>query len=520
MRLLRPILVAVMFACVTISVAQVIGVLVPRWSGAYAVGAVFVISLESFYSTRLVRRLHLSGGDWWRFRGAEWIIILVALKLLSYVDRGWDVLRAEMALWSANIDTIFTVEYIIVVLLALFAWTSSGDISRWLDDLSIPPDDSRFNPAGGLIGLQALYFIGGVILLIMAGLAVVGLQLVLRTDRPPIGGIILNVLVYFVVGLGLLSQARMEWLFTRWQAAGIEITGGIRERWGVIALTTLVVVGALAALLPTRYTLGLLAVVQAILYFLFQIGLFIWLLLHFALAALLALAVMLLFGREQPAPAAPLPPVFPELPPTVTSEGPDWWLVLRSILFWVVTVGIVVYALAQFIGARREWWTALAERLHLGWLVTWLALVWGRVRGVAQQVGEVVRQRLERRPATVGDTGRRGWLRLGRLSPRELVMYFYLSTEQRAAKGGLPRGPSQTAREYAERLRGQLPETAPDVDTLTEAFEAARYSAHPVAKEDTVRPRSSWERLRQRLRQIYPRQDSRTAETQRTQSDK
>src|SRR3712207_1638671 len=97
MRHIRPILVALMFACIAESVAQFIRAFIPAWNAAYAVVSVFLISLEAFYADRLVRRLHLSGGEWWRFRFAEWVVILLVLKLLSYAARGWADLRADFA---------------------------------------------------------------------------------------------------------------------------------------------------------------------------------------------------------------------------------------------------------------------------------------------------------------------------------------------------------------------------------------------------------------------------------------
>ena len=118
---------------------------------------------------------------------------------------------------------------------------------------------------------------------------------------------------------------------------------------------------------------------------------------------------------------------------------------------------------------------------------------------VASHASLALRQRL----AEVGrrlPTPPRHWLRLGSLSPRELIMYFYLSLVRRAADGGLPRPASQTAREYSDRLRANLPDADADLETLTDAFETARYSPRAIAREDTRTPRKSWERLKRQLR--------------------
>lgn len=500
----RPFVVAVMFACVMESVALLIQAFLPGWNATYAVVAIFLISLEAYYATRTAQRLRLSGRDRWIFRLSEWTVILLALKLGPYATRGLDALAADFATWEADLATLFTLEFVIVLVLAAFTWMGSGDVARWLDDLT-QPTEAGFNPYLSLSAIQSLFFVGGVLLVIAAGLTQVGLQAVLHQDRPPVGGVIVNVLVYFVSGLLLLSQARMEVLHTQWRVSQVNIGAGIRSRWIGLGLATLVVVAALALLLPTRYTVGVLDVAAGVLRALGNIGLIIGYGLNFVLFLILGLFTMLLSlllgrstGEAAPPPAPPVLP--PAAPPNVT---PDWLSLLRSLLFWLVTTGILGYALAQFIGARREWWLSLAHHRSLGWLVRLLLSLWGQSKAVAVRAGAAVRQRLAQARRAI-PTPPRAWLRLNSLSPRELVMYFYLSTARRAEESGLPRGRSQTAREYSQRLQSTLPEGEADVTTLTEAFEAARYSAHAVEREDTARPRRSWERLRKLLRGRKP----------------
>ncbi len=499
-QVVRPLLVALMFACVAESIAQFIRAFVPGWNAAYVVAAMFLISLEAHYASRLAQMTHLSGRERWVFRLSEWTVILVALKLGSYLARGLGPLLEDLGRWESDPTEIFTPEFVIVVVLAVVTWQASGSVYHWLQDLT-QPADGYFNPAASLGALQAIFFVGGVVVVLFAGLTQVGLQYALQMNRPPVGGVIVNVLVYFIVGLLFLSQARLELLHTRWQASGIEVASNIRTRWGLIALATLGGVALLALLLPTRYGLGVLETAGGVLGILTNIALFLGYLLNFIFflifGAFIAL-ISLLLGRPSPAREAPSPP--PMIPPAVPAvEGADWLSILRSLLFWAIAVGIVGYALAQFVGSRRDWWLALAQRWRLGWLVNFLALFWGRVQTAASQVRRAARDQWTRLTHPTVRPPRR-WLRLGALSPRELVQYFYLSTAQRAAQAGMPRGTTETAREYAQRLRGELPNAETDVETLTDAFESARYSAHAVSRDDTVPPRRAWEHLRRLLR--------------------
>lgn len=508
-RVLRPLLIAVMFACIALSAATFFQTFAPTWSAAYLVIGVFLISLEAFFSARMVKQYRISGSEWWSFRLAEWVVILFVIKLLSYAVPGWRALVADMAKWQADPTTIFSLEYVAALVLVFFTWMGSTDIAGWLADLDQEPAGPDFSPMVSLGSLQSLFFTGGVIIVVMAGLTQVGLRAVLQIDRPPVGGVIANVLIYFVVGLLLLSQARLELLASRWQASGVDVAPGIKNRWAQLALATLAAIALVALLLPTRYSVSILDIVGIAIAIVANILLIIGYLLNLLLFWLLGLlaGLMSLFGQAPlPSPAAaPMLPTF--APVTPRGPTPDWVALVRSILFWVAIYAIVGYAAWQFLRSRRGWWEALARLPVIGWFLTTLVALAARLRGVTRQARAAVRRRLARPPAPTLPPHR--WLRLGGLSPRELLMYFYLSTAQRAGQAGLPREPSQTAREYATTLRDKLSEGGEDVATLSDAFEVARYSAHPVDKDATATPRRSWERLKRVLRARRGAEDSR-----------
>jgi hypothetical protein len=89
---------------------------------------------------------------------------------------------------------------------------------------------------------------------------------------------------------------------------------------------------------------------------------------------------------------------------------------------------------------------------------------------------------------------------LRRLSPSELVRYFYVSVERRAAQAGQPRKPGQTPHEYEEALRRRYPDLEPDLHGLTDAFVTARYSSRPLEQEDAEAVKPFWERVKAALR--------------------
>ncbi|MEI7772594.1 MAG: DUF4129 domain-containing protein, partial [Chloroflexales bacterium] len=119
-------------------------------------------------------------------------------------------------------------------------------------------------------------------------------------------------------------------------------------------------------------------------------------------------------------------------------------------------------------------------------------------RGYAQKVSAALAER--RASATAGRPRR--LLRLRGLAPSDLVRYFYHSTLRRADERGIGRHRSQTPREYAAQLRGQLPEAAEDIAELTDAYVAAAYAPRPASPAEARRARRPWERLRQLLRRF------------------
>src|SRR5262249_40285164 len=94
---------------------------------------------------------------------------------------------------------------------------------------------------------------------------------------------------------------------------------------------------------------------------------------------------------------------------------------------------------------------------------------------------------------------RYGFVRLNALSPRERILYFYLSTVRRAQEQGIPRSPDQTPYEYQEVLNSELADAQTEVGALTQAFIEARYSPAPVDTDKAKHTQTHWHQLRRVL---------------------
>ncbi|HNB54307.1 MAG TPA: DUF4129 domain-containing protein, partial [Anaerolineales bacterium] len=268
------------------------------------------------------------------------------------------------------------------------------------------------------------------------------------------------------------------------------------------------VLGLLVLILPTQYTVSLLTLLQILFSFLFSILYFIFLLIMYPIFWLLNLLARQR-GQEQPL-ENPFQNFF-QPTPTPDNITPIATLpiseLIKSLVFWVVFLLICSYALAQYFRQHKE----LLERLRripgLRWLVEgWTSfLTW--LRGATKTVTEMAAATWERvRPKPGPGTSTTPWalIRPNRLAPRERVMFFYRAMLRRGQENGLPRGTAETPTEYAATLRRALPEEDPvlaaEIATLTQAFQEARYTQHPIPEETASRVKTVWEHLRGLIR--------------------
>ena len=125
----------------------------------------------------------------------------------------------------------------------------------------------------------------------------------------------------------------------------------------------------------------------------------------------------------------------------------------------------------------------------------------GRIRSTSSELRS--RLKASKSAANMRDESqaiRTGFLRLGNLSPRDQIRYYYLALVHRAGERGIRRGAGQTPLEYARELKETWPESEGEIDDITTAFVTARYSSRPLEKSDALTSKQQWRLLRRRLR--------------------
>jgi hypothetical protein len=504
-RVVNPLVISTMMGCIATALVELITLFSPGWSGTYLTVGCVLAALEATYSHRLSQTRKLRGGDLTRFRLAEIATILVLLKVGSYVGRSWVDILAEIRVWPRDLLALLNAETVASSLVVLWCWLMATLTMQDLERIGDPLDSFRDRVPASHAVLDRI-FGGGLTLLIITGITRIGLEELLNFERPSVPGLILNVLVYFLLGFVLIGQAEFLTLDRQWSARQIKISPTLPRRWTRYSLVLLVLVAVIAFMLPTGYTMGLLDVAGSVLTAIAYVARLAWELVAF-LVLLVAWLLTLLFSSQGEPP--PPPDLGSVEPPAVTTGAdvagtPGWIEILRSFLFWAVVLGAIFYVLRTYLRDHPEIVRALLTFRPIRFVRDILLALWRRLTRAAKTIGERLPRSLPllRRPGKQRQRGLLRFFRLSALSPRERTLYYYLSILRRAGRAGFPRGPSQTPYEYDDSLQPHLEQAQQEMDLLTGDFVEARYSHHPIDQEREGQVRTRWKRVRAAVRAL------------------
>jgi hypothetical protein len=501
--LFRPLAIGGMIACIVLAIVDLARLFVPDWSGTYLVIGSVLTALEANYSYRLIRARRLRGADVLRFRGVELAMLFILLKIGSYVGNSWSRVLADIQTWLRQPQSLFAFENFLAFGLVFLSWRVSTQTIKDLERLNEPPEQNRrYVPP--LETLTERFFWGGMALLIVAGITRIGIAALLNLSHPPVPGIVLNVLIYFLLGLVMLGHIHFTRLYRQWQTAGIQVAEGLAGRWIRYSLAFIGLATLAAFLLPTGYTVSLLDTASIILSTLIYVVALLFQIIMLAITLLLT-PLMMLFGNK----TISLPPLdVPSYAPLQESNSAaalGWFEILKSLLSWIVMLGMVSYVVRSYLHDHPELPEAVTTLKAFRALRNFLLALWRRLVGLAEAVNERIPRGLplplRRMRSKSAEAGFR-FFRLGALSPRERVLYYYLSILRRAGRQGFPRYRSQTPHEYDAALEPHLPEAQQEMTLLTQAFVEARYSQHAVNRQQEKRVRADWQQVKAALRAL------------------
>lgn len=531
-RIANHLIVAGLLACAAWPVVQIAQRIAPGYEGGYLVTAAALVALEAMLAERLSQSRGGGLGMWLIVARAAEVAVLLLLVRLVQVARAaagslWAgatalILRllaqargetppAALALPS---EGLLTPEFMFAAGLLFLVWILAGWFASGL--LAMEGDEFILRDETRNLGLAAersearrqmraqVFSLGAV---------VVALTAVLRADLSRVGvvwapftGGLLNLVLYFALGLLLLGQSRFAGLRLQWAWERVAVRPGLAWGWAGYSLALFLLVAVVVSFLPTHYSLGLLDVIAGLIGLVGQ-GLYL-------LSLLILVPLGLLWGWLQrlvnpAAPSAPptelLPPALPTLPPQApadASSGGGWTAWSQSLIFWLLFLG--TFALSFFVLVKqRPEFDQLGRRLTGVW--PWLAARWRALAEAGRWLGgEAVRLAqaglVRLRPRSAAPPSPWRYLNLRRLTPRDRVRFYYRALLRRGREAGLPRRPGETPLEYEQELAQALPEAGTPLSDLTDEFLEAQYSQHPIPPARAEAARQRWEAVRRALR--------------------
>ncbi len=498
----RPLLVMVMVMCLAAALVELVRLINPDWHGFYFQVGILLVTVEAIYSFHILRRYPSWRVSRWRFRLAEAVVLLIGLKLLSLTHTPWPRLKAEvMAMWD-DPTVFFNLEFVVILSLTAIAWNLTTQTVADFEALYDPFTDSRWT----LNQLTSRFLWGGVLLVLVSGLSqtiiLFGPSGLLDLWRPHIGGIIGNVLLYFMLGFVLISQVNLTRLTIRWHLQDITPTAGLAGQWARYGLIFLGLVTLVAFLLPTRYSMGFLEMAGRVVGLLVQLVMWFYYLLFFLIILLAHLLYRLFRGAEPvDTPMEPMGPLRP--PPAAAATAPwPWWEFFQSLAFWVAVLAIVLYMARLYLHDHPELGRQLRKFKLIELIWAGLNQLWSALTGWAKRSLALIPRQVklfELRSAGTPPQERWPWFNLRQADPRRRILAYYLNILRRAEKVGPARRVDQTPYEYEPELEQTVPEAHNEVQQLTEAFVLARYSQASFDQPQAAAVKQQWQRIKRAL---------------------
>ncbi len=512
--LLRPALIVILATCLNLALLTFLRRFVPSLAPpVYQVLVVlgFVAALvgciTSAWLAQPSQRMRRTAG----YRMAEFALLILLTRLVLWALTG-DIPTLD-ALFLTPLASLFDGLFVIAAIVVTISWVVATEMSRELLDMALRPDEIKAAESGtlyretvqpGYTDRQTLlnsfasrWVIGGILLVMLAAGTNVGFSgrgFVAIANQNVAPTVIMAVVVYFLVGLMLLSHGQLAILRARWALEQTPSRDTILRYWPAYAVVVLVVIGALAALMPFGGTYWLAAAISFIVGIVYFIVFAV-----FQLIGILVALVMALLPFQDNAEVTPPPPM-PSFapPPAAEAASSDLLEIAGSTIFWLIALLIVGYAAYVYFtdkGVRFTWLTWLWQMLTSRWRQATSAYsVWRRDR--------------VRMPGSAGEGGRGGgrrWFswRRRKLEPGAQIRFYYLSVLEEAESKGIARQKAETPHSYAPRLAASLPvdaETPVAVDELTGAFIQVRYTEAQFDVTKLPLMEQFWQHLRRNLR--------------------
>jgi hypothetical protein len=504
---IRPIGSVMLIGCILLPLVKLIQHFWVSWEGSYLLVCCCVVAAEAGYLGFIQK-----GAIGWRWRflelGGIFVFIQISQRLISPQT---DLLINNQVLAELGVnDSTFSfteirfiawlLSSLVDFLIVLLAWIFSRQITEAFDRLDqpveedIPSDHSppssifvlrRFHhqtPPPSFVLIRALAM-GGITLLILIafvrGLGIAAHPLLLS-------GILL---IYSLVGLFLVGQARLVSQRSRWRTTKVMISPALHHQWLYYNLFFLGLVAFFVYIIPTPV----------------------------AYIPKINLQPDFTSHATPEETPYPLPTDYSETTPVAEAplEDDSRQVNTRSALCGAIVIITCAILVLGFYGWRKlprpsaVSWDSFETAPTRSWgaQVTrwweWILSLFSRIKRKDRDKAKTESAASQPREKTINPTPESRLYRLlrwGSPTLREQIYFYYWSLLKRAGEQGWGRHPGQTPYEYNATLSSEWPSHQEAIIQLTEAFVEARYSQQAIDVEQVHRMRDLWGQIRNALR--------------------
>jgi MFS family permease len=479
-------LVSVMLTCFAFILGKFIQTLYPTWILTGFLPLAFFITLESLITRYTQRTSPQIYRNPFLTAIAEFIMILLIIKIFSMVLAGFSTIWLEIVSWQHDfLNNFFTTDYLIRAFGLMSIWGLSWLFSHPLNQLEedeklMEQEKLGYTFTDRLEARRRL-----ISLVFILGFFMIGMLVFMKSEMPlfgynptPASTFVAFMLIYFFAAFILLSLNQYAIMKARWYFNEISVNPELPLRWLLYTLAFVLVITVLSFALPTNFTFGLVSIagiVAQVVMFVFSIIQFIVI---FPFALFLTFINAFIDGETV---VDQLQQTMPEITPSapqITSPS-SWWELITSVLFWLVLLGLIIFSLFYTLKHRPN----LKPLLSKIQISTWLQNFWRWVQQSVNKFSLATTKTIQEGLKNLNSFIQNRKINLPsladlarRMPPRTAVIMTYLDWIYWNREHGFPRRKSQTPLEYALAYRQILPESSEMINTFTNTFIKARYT--------------------------------------------
>jgi len=487
-------MVSLMLACFAFLLGELIQILYPEWPGGLFPVLAFLIALESLIASYMQRNASQITHNIFLSTLSEIVLILLVIKLISMILSGFSTIWLEIVSWQGNFFmNFFDTQYLIRVFGLFTIWATARLFGEPLNRLEEDEILMAQEKLGYTFTDRQDARRNMITLVFILGFLMIVIMVILRSDfvllENQVAGsstLVAVMVIYFFAGFILLALNQYAIMKARWYFNEISVNPDLAKRWFFYTLAFILVVTLIIIFLPTDITIGfspLIEIISDLFIYLFAIIQFI-----FALPIAFILSLITAFISGEPLQNE-VQETLPEMVPSMPQVSPSlpWLDIVRTILFWLVFLSVIVFSIRYYLNNRQDFKSFLGS-IKIG---TWLQTFWQWIKQGFTKIRNTTADAIQKGVKNVQTFLRDRRIQLPsladlarRMPPRQSVILAYVDWIQWNKNHGFKRSKSQTPLEYAQSFQQYLPESEQTISDFTHTFMAARYSRQEIKKEN------------------------------------